>query len=162
MLTVRAEDPNGVRAQEILFLAIKDNLQAPITQSSCSRLQWSAEGTVCASAPKTAGKCQKVMFVEAKTQCEELGARLCSSQELSSSTIKDSGDCDVKQERVWTSSICGFDADVLTQAGQATGLQNVRKECTPQQSLAMVKCCASVSKNTKARPGKSRKAQKIS
>ena len=70
--------------------------------------------------------------------CKVVGARLCSTQELSESRyVAEDNECDVQKESVWTSSWCA-DGSVMTQAGD----KGVPKNCLFKQEKAMVKCCA--------------------
>ena len=144
VLTIVADDQRGGKAQENLLLTVSESNSRV---KSCRQLGWPVVpgSSLCARAPKVLEGClSTITFADAQKYCSALGARLCSSQELSDPRFSDStGDeCDVKNKRVWTSSWCA-DSEVITQASTSDSLGSVPKECSGQETrAAMLKCCA--------------------
>lgn len=144
VLTIVADDQKGGKAQENLLLTVSESSSRV---KSCRQLGWPVVpgSSLCARAPKVLDGClSTITFADAQKYCSALGARLCSSQELSDPRFSDStGDeCDVKNMRVWTSSWCA-DSEVITQASTSDALGSAPKECSAQESrAAMLKCCA--------------------
>jgi hypothetical protein len=163
LITILAEDGRGGRVQENLLLEIAankfDSTQATtsaISVNSCKQLGWSVHAThpVCSRTP--ASGCDRLVnFSEAKDICSTLGTRLCTSPELSDARWvdenADAGSCNNGATRVWTSSTCAFNGQVVTQAGSALFLNSVPKQCASMQSAdvtAGLRCCADTASST--------------
>jgi len=87
-----------------------------------------------------------VTFDRAKDICAKRGARLCTADELSQDVGSDQI-CGYNTQRVWTSSECPFEGQVLTQAGASVFLRTVPKQCTKTTSFLPVYCCADQKKD---------------
>lgn len=144
VLTIVADDQRGGKSQENLILTVSEvNSQT----KSCRQLGWPmvTDSSLCARAPKVLGGCPQPMpFSDAQKFCSALGARLCSSQELSDPRFTDtsSDECNIDGQRVWTSSWCA-DGEVISQASVAKFLSTVPKECSQQEEkIGLLRCCA--------------------
>jgi len=103
---------------------------------------------VCSTAAvqlkKGKGKAQcsgAVTYAAAQAMCDMRKARLCTADELS----QDVGDdelCGYNNQRVWTSTECPFEGQMLTQAGASAFLHQVPKQCTDVDTPLPVYCCA--------------------
>jgi len=141
MLTVIAQNQRRGKAQEMFSVLVSNSSSA--LPKTCGQLGWPVSSpSGCARTVKVLGGCpHSVAFEEAENMCKLVGARLCSTQEISeSSYAAESNECDVEKERVWTSSWCA-DGSVMTQAGSSE-FHGLPKECLFKQEKAMVKCCA--------------------
>lgn len=138
MLTIVANDQRGGRAQQTLSLSFS---RAANASASCRQLGWPivTNSSFCSRAIKVAGVCPSSMtFLEAQSACAKIGARLCTSQELTVDVL-DSEGCPV--DRVWSSSACAGSSEFITQAS-VKGM-NVTKKCSHKTNAAMLKCCSS-------------------
>jgi len=88
----------------------------------------------------------EVTFDRAKDMCAKRGARLCTADEISQDVGSDQV-CGYSAQRVWTSSECPFEGQVLTQAGSSVFLRTVPKQCTKATSLLPAYCCADQKKD---------------
>lgn len=164
LLTVIAEDNHGHRTQESFYLTLVTDDQIVVQRSStaslktCEDLGWSlvAPAAICAQSPKFSLECSTfVNYTQAQTLCNSLGARLCSSSELSDPrSMTTSTECTTKASSndfpVWTSSTCAFSGTVVVQTG-------LEKNCSLASSIsAKVKCCAD-GKNEHLKPLKGSK-----
>lgn len=105
---------------------------------------------VCAASRITSGSnnpnghtCATATDYESATNmCHAIGARLCTSDELSGNEAKHSG-CNLDLERVWSSTEdeCP-DGATATQAGGADYLEEHPITCTDQTDDLFVRCCA--------------------
>ena len=76
--------------------------------------------------------------------CNDMGARLCTADQLDANVAEDSG-CDYDGERVWSSTICRDDEGHVghwTLAGSRVYRKHVAKECTPATTNHVARCCA--------------------
>jgi len=120
------------------------------SSKSCNVLKWpvSPHGSnykVCATSmvkPRTATKCSSPLtFLAARKLCSRLGGRVCSADELSQGVAVKSG-CNLDSKRVWTSTVCPFDGQAMTQAGDPGLLSSLPKKCSRAQEKYHVRCCA--------------------
>lgn len=83
----------------------------------------------------------RVSFDEAKDICKDLGARVCTLQELRDDVASDSG-CNLDAQRVWSSTLCrnGY----VTGSGGSAGTKNTPISCGGGDTYAYVRCCADV------------------
>jgi len=127
--------------------------RAPIQpDASCEDLGWDMlrgkNNSVCGSSLVNQGDCSgAVAFASAARACASLGARLCSSKELSDNEAVGTG-CGLDMKPVWSSTECSGGFQQV--AGSNAAIVN---KCVPrtQSDLASVRCCAvsrSSSKNS--------------
>jgi len=143
LLTVIADDSYH-RAQESFYLHFVNTTQSSVlTSANCADLGWPviAPAMVCAQSPRfTTGCPGLVNFSHAQSLCTSIGARLCTSSELSDiKGVTASNECTSKGNQVdpvWSSSSCAFPGAAITQAG-------AEKACSAVgTAAAKVKCCA--------------------
>lgn len=73
--------------------------------------------------------------------CARQGARLCTTEELAQDSGSDKS-CNYADSRVWTSTKCPQEGQVMTQAGASLFLGAVAKKCTSVTEQLPVYCCA--------------------
>lgn len=108
---------------------------------TCEQLGWETYKVdgVCAES-KIDGECHTdVTYEEAKKTCQNVGARLCTADELSNDAAKGSG-CKGDEANTWTSTGCS-DTGYTTQAGAKKGLAANPATCTEPETTAAVRCC---------------------
>lgn len=170
LVSVIASDGKGGKTQETMFIhvvksptiaapeisagvdkqvvAATSGLPEVSSRRSCETLGWATElgAKVCATVPRTKdGQCPPLMnYKQAEDLCLTNGARLCTSAELSTLTGQDEF-CQSDNARVFTSNVCAFDNQVLTQPGLGKNLVNNPKKCSSKADKMRVKCCADAS-----------------
>src|SRR5690606_8458185 len=111
---------------------------AAVSEKTCDRLPnfvtpaSSTNKAVCSTTSVKPGqaKCSdRVSYAKAKAMCAQLGARLCTTDELAQDSGSDKT-CGYADKRVWTSSECAQEGQVLTQAGASLFLRAVPKQCS--------------------------------
>lgn len=119
---------------------------SPVSISSCGDLGWTNAGSygstsVCGGSKDITGSCSgTVVWSAARTFCEDMGARLCTSAELLNDEAKTTG-CSLDRTLVWSSSEdCPNGHSV---APGSTGL-GTAPTCEPDLSSFAVRCCADV------------------
>lgn len=100
--------------------AVRCCADATTTARTCANLGWKyalsrtnqpigLTAGVCASSKLASGKCPSNGFVTdyagAEAQCRDMGARLCTAQEVEADMTKGSG-CNLDSKRIWTASTC--------------------------------------------------------
>lgn len=118
--------------------------------SQCSELNWPlAPGSQVCAASVLDSRCSfSTTHSNAKKWCEDHGARLCDTNELSDDVAVGTG-CKLDQKRVWTSNAC--EGGYITQAGASRGLAANPPQCESATSNFRARCCAdqlSPAKNT--------------
>ena len=110
----------------------------------------SATRAVCADSEHGFGGCRgKLTFGAADDLCASVGARLCTSDELSNDAAAGSG-CSYDAARVWSSNECvgessnGLYVGHVSLAGRSDASLVYVKECTPDDRLLPMRCCADV------------------
>ncbi|MFT7579834.1 MAG: hypothetical protein ACI9MR_001501 [Myxococcota bacterium] len=82
-----------------------------------------------------------VDYTTAVALCEDVGGRLCASDELSNDETRGTG-CTYDDNRTWTSTPCAT-GYAITQAGGSQRLAEQPIECTGQtEAVAVARCCA--------------------
>lgn len=153
VLTVIAEDLQQGKAQEVMLLTLlalntlTEESDGAASAKYCHELGWPVQHGVCYSAPTLRNKCLSAMeYQDAEAICRDLGARLCTSQELSQAQVA-SGKCNTGTTSVWSSSPCAFPDQFLTVSG-LTQMDEPQlrqaKACFSKNSTFQVKCCADV------------------
>jgi hypothetical protein len=137
--------------------------EAPATKEearlTCEELGWLLDGgstNVCAAskvAPDSPTQCSgNTNFFTASGYCKAIGARLCTSAELSNNEAAGTG-CTYDMARVWSSTECDGGKGRITQGGARKGLRDNPVECTPATSrAAATRCCADRTKSGASAP----------
>jgi hypothetical protein len=130
-----------------------DPTQGPVeeTRLTCSQLGWLPDAgstQVCAASrvdPNAPSQCSGLTnFYSANSMCKAIGARLCTSAELSNDEAVGTG-CKYDTARIWTSTTCDNGKGRITQAGARKGLREDPVDCTTATAReAAVRCCADV------------------
>mmetsp|Transcript_48897 Transcript_48897/g.95905 ORF Transcript_48897/g.95905 Transcript_48897/m.95905 type:complete len:381 (+) Transcript_48897:549-1691(+) len=127
----------------------KPVLPAPVPPKTCKELNWSAGSTsasgVCGASQVVIGsRCldKKVPFLVAQSLCLHIGARLCTSAELSAGSAAGSG-CGLDDKPVWTASemLCD-EGEAIAQAGAASGEELFPPVCSKFATKHNVRCCS--------------------
>jgi hypothetical protein len=126
---------------------------------TCAELGWLPDGgstRVCAASrvyPTSPTQCSgQTNFYSAAGICKAVGARLCTSAELSNDEAVGTG-CKYDDARIWTATHCDEGRGRITQAGARKGLRNHPVECTaPTARTAAVRCCSDVTSGSSAQP----------
>ena len=117
---------------------------ASMSPTPCAELGWPLKAgshRVCGASKAADGTCYKNgRFSLAAKKCHDMGARLCTIDEIESKVAHGTG-CNLDDKLVWTSSSCG-ENKVLTNLGGGGRGQDTR-QCTPLDSTASMRCCAS-------------------
>lgn len=116
---------------------------AAYTRKSCATLGWTATvNGVCGEADKGlkwkdgSDKCyMSKVQPDANKICSRIGARLCTTSEITSGSGKATG-CSMDSKHVWTSTACGVVSGYFY-AARVNGLT----ECIPAGEKRPVKCC---------------------
>lgn len=115
------------------------------SQRTCQQLGWDTSletgksPFVCAQT-KIGGEClEELTFAEAEATCSSVGARLCTSEELSDDEAKGSG-CKADCKPVWSSDAC--DGGHTWQAGAKKCADDHPATCGDSGIKAGVRCCA--------------------
>lgn len=120
-----------------------------VSQLTCGQLGWPvAKGSplVCGGSTRKNGKCFKPMRAfRAKTECERMGARLCTVKELMNDEAAGSG-CEMDSERTFSGNACklGEIKGTITVAGSSDYIPSHRRKCSPPDTKLRPRCCADV------------------
>eukprot|EP00045_Choanoeca_perplexa_P017655 m.261284 g.261284 ORF g.261284 m.261284 type:complete len:2833 (+) comp17596_c0_seq5:884-9382(+) len=88
------------------------------------------------------GQCQDspVPFITALKICSEIGARLCSLDEIQNGETARTG-CNLDSHRVWTRTECA-QGQYISTAGSPAHMDTIKPQCTAPSVDAYVRCCA--------------------
>lgn len=114
------------------------------SEKSCEDLGWTIQGgskAVCGYSKVNQGDCGTGSYAEAEAMCASVGARLCSTEELSNDETKGTG-CKGDCKRVWASDTCASGHHSLAGASKCAG--DYPPECTSDNEELVVRCCADV------------------
>jgi hypothetical protein len=132
------------------------------SKKTCKELGWAPKQTslqVCAASAvisKVGGNpvCPPAKglfkFSAAASVCADIGARMCTQQELVADVAANSG-CDADNARVWTSSACKlkgkgklgkFVEAYFTVAGSSDHASTIKPVCTSAAKKNKIRCCA--------------------
>eukprot|EP00056_Hartaetosiga_gracilis_P011623 m.176868 g.176868 ORF g.176868 m.176868 type:complete len:3563 (-) comp13539_c0_seq1:184-10872(-) len=112
---------------------------------TCEQLGWSVGfGTdnVCSFAGVAGYKCNARTFAQAETLCKNIGARLCTANDLQKGESVNGG-CGINDEYIWSSTAC--DAGKVLAFVSAPGLSSEKPpQCVSKtnSNSIFVKCCA--------------------
>lgn len=117
---------------------------------TCEELQWGVEGgdlSVCGQSALVDGECAELSaFDDAAAMCYEMGARLCTADELIGDETKGTG-CKGDCGNVWSSTECqtgdGEEGHFMT-AGAKKCADKLGRTCSVSSETAIVRCCAEV------------------
>lgn len=118
---------------------------AGTSSRTCQHLGWETSletgksPFVCAQS-KVGGEClDDLTFTEAEATCSSVGARLCTSDELSNDEAKGTG-CKADCKAVWSADEC--DGGHIWQSGAKKCLGDLPATCGDSSAKATVRCCA--------------------
>ena len=97
--------------------------------------------SVCAGSVVNGDCTQRASFLEATAICEDVGARLCSTEELEGDLAKGTG-CSLDYRQVWTSTVCEDATGYFSAIGIATGGTPICR--TDVTTRLGVRCCGDV------------------
>lgn len=115
-----------------------------IYRHTCEDLGWAVQPSGKCAESNVNGRCSpRAAWGVAKDTCTDVGARVCTDEELEAGIGGGSG-CKLDEERVWSFTKCadGF----ISMAGHPKYLGDTPKQCTPATTNLPVRCCADSSK----------------
>ena len=120
--------------------------------STCAQLGWTDEfgsASVCAAsdAPPLSTCSGYASWTAAAETCENVGARLCTLDELVGDEARGTG-CDYDYEIVWSATECGTDGHFVTRGASYIGEDS---HCAVNSAMHRVRCCADVTCDNAAR-----------
>lgn len=120
-----------------------------ISGKTCSSLGWSTAGgsaDVCGErdASPLSGCSGTMTYIQAKTFCEGVGARLCTDAEVVADEGTGTG-CSYDSALVWTSTTCGTDQKIVRD-----GSGDASNSCVSTGSSYVAQCCGDASITTTA------------
>eukprot|EP00039_Didymoeca_costata_P009674 m.128692 g.128692 ORF g.128692 m.128692 type:complete len:2513 (+) comp14564_c0_seq1:55-7593(+) len=115
-----------------------------ISSTPCDELGWEfkfGSVNVCAKSKAVSSCLSEVNFIEALTECQSAGGRLCTLEEVGSNFAAGTG-CGLDRSSIWTSTPCGQDNKGIIVTGGSAG-KGIPTQCLdPFNSVAGMRCCA--------------------